>query len=187
MRDLKKIEKLMKKVLIELGVPFDVGDVKRTPKRVAKTLLELTTGYEKQPPECRLFPATDTQVVIIKNMRFSSLCEHHMLVFLGTVSIAYIPNEHVIGLSKPARLVDYYSHKLMIQERFTAELTDELYRVIEPRALLVRVEAEHLCSRIRGVKSADSAAITYAFRSVFSSREKNKEFLYGLLKTPKEG
>lgn len=160
----EKVEELayiVEQLLKTLGINMGEGDLKNTPKRVAKSLLELTAGYRMEKPKLKTFRGHRWELIHIGGMQFASLCEHHMLPFIGTVDVWYLSSGKVIGLSKPARLVEWLSRRLMIQERFTEQLFKELWDALQPFALLVRVKAQHLCSRIRGVKSADTYIVTY--------------------------
>ena len=163
------LESLVTSLLEELNVDLEEGDLASTPERVARTFLELTRSYEQEPPEVKRFqlpqsPAGEEQVIVIGDLHFFSLCEHHLLPFEGSVTVAYIPRGYIVGLSKPARCVEYFSHKLMIQERFAKQLADYLFKKIEPEALGVRVKARHLCSAMRGVESREHYIETTKFR-----------------------
>jgi len=155
MRDKSKIAKLIEELLLELGVDMDEGDVRNTPERVARSLMYLTEGYVAEMPKVKTFEHEGNQVVHIGGMSFASLCEHHMLPFIGEADIWYVPDGKVIGLSKPARILDWLARRLCIQERLTKQFFDVLWNVLKPKALVVRIKAWHTCSSIRGVKCAD--------------------------------
>jgi len=154
MRRKKVLASILEKMLIELGIDLSKGDLQKTPQRVAKTLLELTRGYVEEVPAVKLFDAPkDDQVIVIGDLHFFSKCEHHMETFEGKVTFAYVPDKKIIGLSKPARAVDHFSHKLMIQERFEQELLDWFWKNVKPKGVIIKIQARHLCSASRGVRS----------------------------------
>ncbi|MHA1615019.1 MAG: GTP cyclohydrolase I [Candidatus Thorarchaeota archaeon] len=160
-----KEETLVRKFFERLGIQLTDEAEQNTPKRYVRTLKELTSGYHETPPKLKTFSTTITnQVVHIGNIKFATLCEHHLVPFEGTVDVWYVPNGKIIGLSKPARLVDWLSRRLNLQERLTHELLEHLWEALEPEMMLVVVKAAHGCSRIRGPKSPNEVCTTYEFR-----------------------
>lgn len=160
MRNVRRLEKLFKDVLVELNVDLTVGDLKNTPKRIARTWLELTRSYAEEFPRMKKFPCESTQVLGIHGLHYFALCEHHGLPFEGKVCVLYVPDKYIIGVSKPARIVDYFSHKLMIQERFTKEILEAIKSVIYPLGIYVIARGRHLCSSMRGIKSREHLFVT---------------------------
>ena len=140
-----------------------------TPRRVAKAWLELMSGYHQDPADIFTTFEKDgyEDLVIVKDIPFYSMCEHHLLPFFGHVHIGYIPHERIVGLSKLARLVEIYSHRLQVQERLTRQVAEELFERLEADAVMVVVEAEHLCMAMRGVAKPGTLTITSAVRGHF--------------------
>ncbi len=159
-----KIEYYVKEILKLLGEDIERPGIRETPRRVAQTLLELTRGLREEEPQVKFFPITykvENSLIIVEDIRFHSLCEHHLLPIIGSVSIAYIPEGlEVPGLSKIARLVEWYSSRLILQERFTQELTHYLFRKLNARFIYCKVCAVHLCTLIRGVKNESMKLVT---------------------------
>jgi GTP cyclohydrolase I len=142
-----------------------------TPKRFASALRFLTSGYETEPEDVvggGIFPAEGDGVVVVRDVEFHSLCEHHMLPFFGRAHVAYLPNEKIIGLSKIPRLVDLYARRLQVQERITEQVADVLMHLLEPRGVAVVIEARHLCMAMRGVEKQHSATATRALRGFYA-------------------
>jgi GTP cyclohydrolase IA len=143
-----------------------------TPGRFARAMRFLTGGYEIEPLEAvggGIFPAEGDGLVLVRDVEFHSLCEHHLLPFFGRVHVAYLPGEKIIGLSKIPRLVDAYARRLQVQERLTEQVADALVKLIAPRAVLVLAEAQHLCMSMRGVEKQHSSTATRALRGVFTN------------------
>ncbi len=172
---------LIRKLLAELGENPDREGLLDTPKRVDKSLRFLTSGYKANVDEVlngALFTVDYSEMVIVKDIDFFSLCEHHLLPFFGKCHIAYIPRHKVIGLSKIPRLVDVFSRRLQIQERLTNEIAQTIEEKIDPLGVAVVMEATHLCMSMRGVEKQNSFAVTSAMLGAFrnSTRTRN-EFL----------
>jgi len=172
---------LIRKLLAELGENPDREGLLDTPKRVDKSLRFLTSGYKADVDKVlngALFTVDYSEMVIVKDIDFFSLCEHHLLPFFGKCHIAYIPRHKVIGLSKIPRLVDVFSRRLQIQERLTNEIAQTIEQKIDPLGVAVVMEATHLCMSMRGVEKQNSFAVTSAMLGAFrnSSRTRN-EFL----------
>jgi GTP cyclohydrolase I len=145
--------------------------LRNTPARYAKAMRFLTSGYEAEPRDVvgnGIFPAEGEGVVLVRDVEFHSLCEHHLLPFFGRVHVAYLPGSRIIGLSKIPRLVDLYARRLQVQERITEQVADALVRLLEPRGVVVLAEARHLCMAMRGVEKQHSATATRALRGVYA-------------------
>ena len=168
-------------ILEELGVDPNREGLKDTPKRVAESLRFLTLGYNKDASQILLkasFSEKYNQMVLVKDIDFFSLCEHHLLPFYGKCHVGYIPNGKVIGLSKIPRVVDVYSRRLQIQERLTQEIASAIETVVQPRGVGVVIEAFHLCLAMRGVEKQNAYATTSEMLGVFESHERTRmEFL----------
>ncbi|MFN0118630.1 MAG: GTP cyclohydrolase I FolE [Elusimicrobiota bacterium] len=153
----------------------------KTPGRVAKSLLDLTTGYSVDVDALinrAIFDENYNEMVVVKDIRFYSLCEHHMLPFFGTAAVAYIPNGKIIGLSKIPKLVDVFSKRLQVQERLTQQIANTLQEKLKPLGVGVVMKARHLCMEMRGAESMDSPTITSAMLGAFRNRSQTRdEFL----------
>ena len=153
----------------------------KTPERVAKTMQFLTQGYEMNATEIlqsAMFSEDYSQMVLVKEIEFYSLCEHHLLPFFGRAHIAYIPNENIVGLSKLPRVVDTFSRRLQVQERLTNEIRDCIQDTLKPKGVAVVMEARHLCMQMRGVEKQSSLTTTSAFSGAFLESEKTRlEFM----------
>jgi len=166
----KRIVEAVHRILISIGEDPDREGLVQTPKRVAQMLTELTTGYHddlKTLVNGAIFHVDYTEMVVVLNIDFSSLCEHHLLPFFGKVHVAYIPDGRVIGLSKLPRIVEMYARRLQMQERMTVEIANALQRILNPRGVAVIVEAKHLCSMIRGVKKINAQMQTKSMLGIF--------------------
>ncbi len=168
-------------LLSALGERPEREGLRNTPRRVARMFTELLSGYHADPQKIvngALFNITYDEMVIIRDIEFYSLCEHHMLPFLGRVHVAYIPAGKVIGLSKIPRLVDMYARRLQVQERMTRQIADVLQELLEPQGVAVVVEGLHLCSMMRGVKKHDARMTTSAMHGAFRANlATRQEFL----------
>lgn len=166
------IEPLIEGLLKELGEDPQRDGLQRTPARVAKAMRYLTKGYDEDPIEIlndAMFDVSYDEMVLVRDIEFYSLCEHHMLPFFGRIHVAYIPNGKVVGLSKIPRLVEMFSRRLQVQERLTMEVAETLEKVLHPRGVAVVAEAIHLCMMMRGVKQQNAFAITSSLKGVFQS------------------
>jgi len=174
-------EILIEQVLVRLGEDPAREGLANTPLRVAKSMDFLTSGYTTSVDEIinnALFADQSEEMVIVKEIEFYSLCEHHMLPFFGKAHIAYIPNGRIIGLSKLARVVDMFARRLQVQERMTNQIADLLMEVLDPLGVAVITEASHLCMMMRGVQKQNSLTVTSAMRGLFKSdRLTREEFL----------
>lgn len=168
--NLDKIEKNIKDLLIEIGEDPGREGLVRTPHRVAKSYEFLTSGYTKDIEKVlngAIFNEKYNEMVLVKNIDFYSLCEHHMLPFYGKVHIAYIPNGKIIGLSKIPRIVEIFARRLQVQERMTQQIADTINKYLEPQGVAVVSEAYHMCMMMRGVEKQNSSATASAVHGTF--------------------
>lgn len=152
----------------------------KTPLRVAKAMKDLTRGYEMDPVatlNSAKFKEDYNQMVIVKDIQFYSLCEHHMLPFYGKAHVAYIPDGYICGLSKIPRVVDIFSHRLQVQERLTIQIKEAIEEALHPQGVMVVLEAEHMCMQMRGVEKQHSLTTTSAFSGAFNQAKTREEFL----------
>lgn len=179
--DYGTIEKSVYKILGAVGEDSKREGLLNTPKRVAKAYGELLEGYRIDPVKLlnnAIFTVEYDDMVIIRDIEFYSLCEHHMLPFLGRAHVAYLPHGKVIGLSKIPRIVDMFARRLQVQERMTRQIADYINEILHPRGVAVVMEAMHLCSMIRGVRKHDSRMTTSSMLGAFRTREATRmEFL----------
>lgn len=182
--DSKNIESLKEhysKVLELIGEDPSREGLIKTPERVAKAMQFLTQGYEMNATEIlqsAMFSEDYSQMVLVKEIEFYSLCEHHLLPFFGKAHIAYIPDENIVGLSKLPRVVDTFSRRLQVQERLTNEIRDCIQDTLKPKGVAVVMEARHLCMQMRGVEKQSSLTTTSAFSGAFLESEKTRlEFM----------
>lgn len=177
------VEQCIHEILIQMGENPERDGLERTPQRVAKMYGELLEGYQQDLYSIvnnALFDVVygDDEMVVVADIDYHSLCEHHMLPFVGKVHVAYIPGKQVIGLSKIPRIVDMFSHRLQIQERLTNEIADAITEVLDPPGVMVVVEGEHSCARLRGVKKQGVNMITTAKRGVFRDSKDLRDQFY---------
>ncbi len=168
------------KILSILGEDPQRDGLQKTPMRVAKAMQVLTRGYAQDPKQVlldALFDEKYNQMVIVKDIDFFSMCEHHMLPFYGKVHVAYIPNGYITGLSKIARVVDIYSHRLQVQERLTQQIGDCIQSALKPLGVMVVIEAKHMCMQMRGVEKQNSITTTSAFSGAFNQAKTREEFM----------
>ena len=177
----KKVAKLIRELLRELGENPDREGLADTPRRIANMYEEIFSGY-RMDPELEVSFSEETDAIIAKDIQFYSMCEHHMLPFFGKIHIAYIPSGKVFGVSKLVRLVEKYSRRLQIQERLTKQIADELVRM-GVKGTLVIAEGEHLCMKMRGVRN-DSSITTIAHRGIMEQKEV-REHVLALLYNPR--
>jgi len=177
----QKLEKEVKEILKLLGEKPTREGLLQTPRRVAEAWRFLTSGYDKDVNAVlsrAVFTEKYDEMVIVKDVDFFSLCEHHLLPFYGKAHIAYIPNGKILGLSKIPRLVEIFSRRLQVQERLTQQIADTLYNVLQPDGVAVVIEARHLCMMMRGVEKQNSVATTSAMLGSFREDERTRnEFL----------
>lgn len=152
----------------------------KTPERVAKAILDVTSGYGEDPQAIlrgAMFKEDYSQMVVVKDIDFYSLCEHHILPFFGKVHVAYIPNGYITGLSKIARVVDVYAKRLQVQERLTLQIKNCIQETLNPLGVMVVVEAQHLCMQMRGIKKQNSVTMTSDFCGAFNQAKTREEFM----------
>ncbi len=183
MMDQNRIKNLVRELIIELGEDPTREGLRDTPERIAKMYEEIFSGYDIDS-ELSVQFSEDSDIVIAKNIQFYSMCEHHILPFFGTIQIAYSPNGRVFGISKLVRLVEKFSKRLQIQERFTKEIADELYSQ-GVKGVAVLAEAEHLCMRMRGVRN-NATMTTAAFRGIYEKKEERENIIALIRKRPFE-
>ena len=169
-----------KKILELLGEDLSREGLLKTPERVAKAMMFLTKGYSLDPArilKSAVFIEDYKQMVIVKDIDFFSLCEHHMLPFFGKAHVAYIPKNAVTGLSKIPRVVDVFARRLQIQERMTTQIKDWIQRTLDPLGVMVVIEAQHMCMQMRGVEKQNSITTTSDFTGVFNQAKTREEFI----------
>ena len=163
-----------------LGEDPNREGMQKTPMRVAKAMQVLTRGYSQDPHQVltdALFAEKYNQMVIVKDIDVFSLCEHHMLPFYGKVHVAYIPNGYITGLSKIARVVDIYSHRLQVQERLTQQIKDCIQQTLKPLGVMVVIEAKHMCMMMRGIEKQNAITTTSDFSGAFNQAKTREEFM----------
>lgn len=163
-----------------IGEDKDREGLVKTPMRVAKSLQILTQGYQQDPAEIirsAMFREDYRQMVIVKDIDFYSMCEHHMLPFFGKVHVAYIPNKYIVGLSKIPRVVEVFARRLQVQERLTTQIKDCINDTLHPLGVMVVVEASHLCMQMRGVQKMNATTTTSDFTGAFTDIKTREEFL----------
>jgi GTP cyclohydrolase I len=169
--DKPRIEAAVREILAAIGEDPDRDGIRNTPSRVARMYEEIFAGLESDPGDVLnvTFEADHDEMVLVKDIPFASVCEHHLIPFVGKAHVAYIPNDdgRITGLSKLGRLVEGFARRPQVQERMTSQIADTLLRVLEPRGVVVVLEAEHLCMSMRGVKKPGSTTITSAVRGLF--------------------
>lgn len=167
-------------ILALLGEDPQREGLQKTPMRVAKAMQVLTRGYQQDPKKVltdALFKEEYSQMVIVKDIDFFSMCEHHMLPFYGKAHVAYIPNGYITGLSKIARVVDIFSHRLQVQERMTLQIKECIQETLNPLGVMVVVEAKHMCMQMRGVEKQNSITTTSDFTGAFNQAKTREEFM----------
>ena len=179
----KRIEGLKEccsKMLTLIGEDNDREGLVKTPERVARAILDTTAGYAEDPEAIlrgAMFKEDYSQMVIVKDIDFYSLCEHHILPFFGKVHVAYIPNGYITGLSKIARVVEVFSRRLQVQERMTLQIKECIQKTLNPLGVMVVVEAQHLCMQMRGIKKQNSITTTSDFCGAFNQAKTREEFM----------
>ncbi len=177
---LEQLAEHYKEIITLLGEDANREGLLKTPMRVAKAMQFLTKGYTQDPKailEKALFHEEYSHMVIVKDINFYSMCEHHMLPFYGKVHVAYIPNGTITGLSKIARVVEVFARRLQVQERMTHQIMECINDTLHPMGVMVVVEAAHMCMQMRGVEKQNSLTTTSAFSGVFESSKTREEFM----------
>ncbi len=181
-----KLESLVREQLLEIGEDPDREGLARTPLRVAKAMDFLTSGYSTSLEEVvnnAVFDAEGAEeMVVVRDVEFYSMCEHHMLPFFGTAAVSYLPKGSIIGLSKIARIVDVFARRLQVQERLTNQIADAMGEILEPHGVAVVMEGKHLCMMMRGVQKQDSSMITSAMRGCFKDDARTRSEFLDLIK-----
>lgn len=174
------VKERYKNIIEDLGENPLRNGLLDTPERAAKAMQFLTQGYHQDPTEIlesAMFEESYNEMVIVKDIELYSLCEHHILPFFGKAHVAYIPNGHIVGLSKIPRIVDVFSRRLQVQERLTEQILECIDNTLKPQGVAVVIEASHMCMMMRGVQKQNSVTTTSGFRGAFKSMETRTEFL----------
>lgn len=185
--DQERIEAAVREILVAVGENPDREGLQETPARVARMYAELFSGLRKEPREHlrKTFTQKYDEMVLVKDICFASVCEHHLLPFLGKAHIAYLPNGKIVGLSKLARVVEVLSRRPQVQERMTEELADLLVNELDARGVGVILEATHTCMTIRGIRKPESICTTSAMRGVFQTNQSTRAELMALVYGPR--
>jgi len=182
-----KLEKVVREMLELLGEDPDREGLIKTPQRVAKSLKFLTKGYSQDPKEIlnqALFTSSNDEMVVVRDIEFYSMCEHHLLPIIGRVHVAYIPDGKVVGLSKIPRVVEVFARRLQIQEQLTEQIADAILDSINPKGVAVVVHARHMCMEMRGVEKINSTTVSSALRGLFKSDLKTRSEFFNIINTP---
>lgn len=182
------MEKLYKQIISDIGEDIDRQGLVDTPKRAAKAMSFLTSGYQQSLDSIvngAIFDSDADDMVIVKNIELYSMCEHHLLPFIGQCHVAYLPNGKVLGLSKVARIVDMYARRLQIQEQLTTQIADSILKVTGAKGVAVVVEAKHLCMMMRGVEKQNSQMTTSSMLGQFRKNSETRAEFLSLLKMGK--
>ncbi len=183
----KEFEDAITKVLELLGEDPTREGLLKTPKRVSKALQFLTEGYHQDPKDIlnqALFSSTNDEMVVVRDIEFYSMCEHHMLPIIGRAHVAYIPDGKVVGLSKIPRIVNVFARRLQIQEQMTEQIADAILDTIHPKGVAVVIHARHMCMEMRGVQKINSTTVSSALRGLFKSDQRTRTEFYNIINTP---
>jgi|SRR5579859_2729301 len=176
-----QLQAAVRGILVGIGEDPEREGLRSTPGRVSRLYQELLAGYATDPVALvngALFTAEYDEMIVVRDIEFSSLCEHHLLPFIGHAHVAYVPDEKIIGLSKIPRVVDMFAHRLQVQERLTRQVADFMAEVVQPQGVAVVIEALHMCASIRGVKKSQARMITSAMTGAFKNNPKTRsEFM----------
>ncbi|NEW60033.1 GTP cyclohydrolase I FolE [Sulfurovum sp. bin170] len=187
MNNNQEFEQTITKMLELLGEDPTREGLLKTPSRVAKALQFLTEGYNQDPKEIlnqALFTSSNDEMVVVRDIEFYSMCEHHMLPIIGRVHVAYIPDGKVVGLSKIPRIVNVFARRLQIQEQMTEQIADAITETINPKGVAVVVHARHMCMEMRGVQKINSTTVSSALRGLFKSDQRTRSEFYNIINTP---
>jgi len=180
-------EDTITKVLEHIGEDPSREGLIKTPSRVAKALQFLTEGYHQDPKAIlnqALFTSSNDEMVLVRDIEFYSMCEHHMLPIIGRAHVAYIPDGKVVGLSKIPRIVNVFARRLQIQEQMTEQIADAISETIQPKGVAVVLHARHMCMEMRGVEKINSTTVSSALRGLFKRDERTRSEFYNLINTP---
>jgi len=183
--DKKRIEKAVREILAAVGEDINRPGIKDTPARVARMYEEILGGMVKNPEKELevIFEKEHDEIILLKGIPLYSICEHHLVPFIGKAHVAYIPHENrITGISKLARVVEIYSRRLQVQERLTTEIADCIMKKLKPKGVMVVVEAEHLCMSMRGVKKPGVVTVTSAVRGLFRKNQKTRSEALALMR-----
>jgi GTP cyclohydrolase I len=183
----EEFEQTITKMLKLLGEDPNREGLVKTPSRVAKALQFLTEGYHQDPKEIlnqALFTSSNDEMVVVRDIEFYSMCEHHMLPITGRAHVAYIPNGKVVGLSKIPRIVNVFARRLQIQEQMTEQIADAILQTIDPQGVAVVIHARHMCMEMRGVQKINSTTVSSALRGLFKSDQRTRSEFYNIINTP---
>jgi len=181
--DTARIEKAVKEILLAVGEDTEREGLKGTPRRVANMYAELLAGMREDPKQHlrSVFTENYDEIVLLRDIPFYSICEHHLMPFIGSAHIAYLPSGAVLGVSKLARIVDCFTRRLQVQERLTNQIADFIMNSLKPKGTAVGLEASHSCMTIRGIKKPGSVMVTSALRGIFRRDPKSRSEVLGLM------
>jgi GTP cyclohydrolase I len=181
--DLERIQKAVREILAAVGEDVEREGIERTPERVAKMYAELLAGMHEDPKThlTRLFTEKYDELVLLRDIPFFSMCEHHLMPFIGSAHVAYLPAGKVLGVSKLARIVDCFAHRLQVQERLTDQIADFIMDGLHPRGVAVVLEASHSCMTIRGIRKPGSVMVTSSLRGIFRRDPRSRSEIMSLI------
>jgi len=181
--DIARIEKAVREILLAVGEDTGREGIKQTPARVARMYSELLEGMRQDPKEhlSSIFTEKYNEIVLLRDIPFYSICEHHLMPFIGSAHVAYLPTGAVLGVSKLARIVDCFSHRLQVQERLTNQIADFVMNSLKPKGVAVVLEASHSCMTIRGIKKPGSVMVTSALRGIFKTDPRSRNEIMSLM------
>jgi len=182
--DIERIQKAVREILLAVGEDVDREGLKRTPQRVARMYAELLAGMHEDPKEHlqSVFTESYDEIVLLRGIPFYSICEHHLMPFIGSAHVAYLPSGGILGVSKLARIVDCFARRLQTQERLTGQIADFIMDSLKPQGVAVVLEASHSCMTIRGIKKPGSVMVTSALRGIFRRDPKSRSEVLGLMR-----